>query len=243
MKNLVIDIGNSYAKAGLFADGQLKHTYHRLSPEDVLEMIRKGEFDALMVSSVAAEVAPLKEIIATNSRYFLLHSATPLPFHNHYQTPETLGTDRIAATAGALSLFPKQAVLAIDAGTCITYDIADAQGNYYGGSISPGLQMRAQAMHTFTARLPLVRIAQHTEEEIPLVGYNTHTALQSGTLYGTLAEITQMIRMYADKFGDLRVVICGGDAPLLSKGISTSHAFVPELNLIGLNRILEHNVS
>lgn len=243
MKNLVIDIGNSYAKAGLFATGRLAQTYHYLTHEAALDMIRRKEFDALLVSSVAAEPSEIKEIVELHQHCFLLNSSTALPFRNHYQTPNTLGTDRIAAVAGAISLFPEQAVLAIDAGTCITYDIADGQGNYYGGSISPGLQMRGKAMHTFTARLPLVSIAQKEMEEAPLIGYNTHTALQSGILYGTLAEITQMIRMYADKFGDLKVVICGGDAPLLIKGIPIAHTFAPELILIGLNRILEYNVS
>lgn len=243
MKNLVVDIGNSFAKAGLFTAGHLEQTYHHLSPEAVLEMIKQKEFDALLVSSVAAEPSGIREIVDTHPHYFLLNTSTLLPFQNQYQTPQTLGTDRVAAIAGAISLFPRQAVLAIDAGTCITYDIADKQGNYYGGSISPGLQMRGKAMHTFTARLPLVNIAQKDIEQSPLVGYNTHTALQSGILYGTLAEITQMIRMYADKFGDLKVIICGGDASLLTKGIHVAHTFVPELNLIGLNRILEHNVS
>lgn len=243
MKNLVIDIGNSYAKAGLFVEGRLEKTYANLPQPEALKMIKEMKFDALMVSSVATHLPEIEAVIEQHQACFLLNASTPLPFHNHYQTPQTLGTDRIAAISGAISLFPKQAVLAIDAGTCVTYDIADGEANYYGGSISPGLQMRAKAMHTFTARLPLVSIAQQKIEENPLVGYNTHTALQSGILHGMLAEITQMIRMYADKFGDLRVVLCGGDAPFLSKGIPVDHSLVPELNLIGLNRILEYNVS
>ncbi len=242
MNNLVIDIGNSLAKAGLFYNSQLQKAY-TLPSHEVLSLIRKEKFDTLIVSSVATQLVGLEQEIASNQNYFLLTSATPLPFQNLYQTPHTLGTDRIAAIAGAISLFPGQAVLAIDTGTCITYDIADGQGHYYGGSISPGLHMRGRAMHTFTARLPLVDIKQKEIENFPLIGYDTLSSLQSGVLHGTLAEITQMIRMYADKFGDLQVVICGGDATMLSQGVSASHTLVPELILIGLNRILEYNVS
>lgn len=245
MKNLVVDIGNSFAKAGLFVGGQLQQTFPQLKVEESYQLIAKNNFDALMVSSVAGNMADLEEKMANHPYHFLLNASTPLPFTNHYQTPQTLGTDRIAAVAGGLSLFPDQAILAIDAGTCITYDIADAQKNYWGGSISPGLQMRAKAMHTFTSRLPLVSISQKEVKEVPLAGQSTSSALQSGVLHGTLAEITQMIRMYGDKFGDLQVVICGGDAILLNQGIRVAQTvtIVPELILIGLNRILEHNVS
>ncbi|MDF9799863.1 type III pantothenate kinase [Catalinimonas alkaloidigena] len=245
MKNLVVDIGNSFAKAGLFVNGQVQQTFPQLNADEAYQLICQGNYDALMISSVAGKLADLEEKVARHSHYFLLNASTPLPFHNHYQTPNTLGTDRIAAVAGSLSLFPDQNALAIDAGTCITYDIVDAQKNYWGGSISPGIQMRAKAMHNFTSRLPLVDILHKEIKEVPLAGDSTLSALQSGVLHGTIAEITQMIRMYGDKFGDLQVVICGGDAILLNQGIRTAHniTIVPELILIGLNRILEHNVS
>jgi type III pantothenate kinase len=241
--NLVLDIGNSYAKAGIFEAGKLLDIKPRIPKSDAVEMLQTRQYDAVLVSSVSDLPSALLEAVRQHKKYFLLNAALPLPFQNLYQTPHTLGTDRIAAVAGMMSLFPGEQSLAIDAGTCITYDLLDKEAGYYGGSISPGLQMRCKAMHTFTARLPLVEIQEESEPHIPLRGYNTHTALQSGALYGTVAEITQMIRMYEDKFGHLRVVICGGDAALLSKHLQAAHQHVPELILIGLNRILEHNVS
>ncbi|WKN32630.1 type III pantothenate kinase [Porifericola rhodea] len=243
MENLVIDIGNTFAKAGLFLHGKLEHTYSHLPLQEVPTLIGKKSYNGLIISSVSSQLEDIIKVDEKDAQVIFLNANTPLPFINTYQTPRTLGTDRIAAIAGAIALFPDRPVLAIDAGTCITYDVADGKKNYLGGNISPGLQMRAKAMHTFTARLPLVHVEQAEAAHIPLIGYNTQTALQSGALFGTQAEITQMIRMYADKFRNLEVVLCGGDADLLSQGIDVAHTTVPELILIGLNRILEYNVS
>ena len=160
---------------------------------------------------------------------------------NTYETPATIGTDRLAAVAGAQQHFPGQNALSIDAGTCITYDLIDQAGHYRGGLISPGVSMRLQAMHTFTARLPLV---EADNSPFNLTERNTVAALRSGAVGGAAAEISQMIRMYGDKFSDLQVVISGGDALQLISTIRPKHAItvVPDLILIGLNRILQHYV-
>ncbi len=78
------------------------------------------------------------------------------PFKNKYATPKTLGIDRMVLSAGAVLQYPGVNRLVIDAGTCITYDFTDAHDNYLGGAISPGLQLRYNAMHNFTAKLPLL---------------------------------------------------------------------------------------
>lgn len=240
---LVLDIGNTLAKAGIFENVKLlgAHTFRNMN--QLQQWVWSASYESILVSSVAEEPAWLKELKERHPHCILLNADTPLPFHNLYETPRTLGTDRIASVAGAMALFPGRAALAIDAGSCITYDFIDSRKQYHGGSISPGIQMRCKAMHTFTARLPLVQIKSDEADEIQVPGKTTTTALQSGAFHGTLAEITQMIRMYEDKFGDLQVVICGGDAPQLSKVLPVKHQLVPELILIGLNAILDHNVA
>src|ERR1700694_2044894 len=75
---------------------------------------------------------------------------------NHYLTPETLGLDRLAAVIGVYYLYPGKNSMIIDGGTCITYDSVDAGGNYFGGSISPGLNMRYKALNYYTGKLPLI---------------------------------------------------------------------------------------
>lgn len=240
--NLVLDMGNTLTKACLFEEGTIRQTFTVKDQEELRQIVLESAFDTMLVSSVVDIPAWLSSLIDDDAHYLLLDASTPLPFTNLYLAAQTLGSDRLAAVAGAQKLFPGKCTLAIDAGSCITYDLLDDQQRYHGGAISPGVQMRCRAMHTFTARLPLVQIKPEQSDDISLLGNHTVGALQSGAYYGTLAEITQMIRMYEDKFANLQVVICGGDAALLSKGLKVAHQIAPELILIGLNAILDYNV-
>ena len=162
---------------------------------------------------------------------------TPVPIMNRYRTPETLGSDRLAAVIGASSLKPGKDLLIIDAGTCITYEVIDARGNYWGGNIAPGMQMRLRALHEFTARLPLVE----AEGEVPGMGYNTETAIRSGVLRGMKYEIEGYIKSMRSKFPHLLVFLTGGDHINFDTNIKniifTDKYIVPR----GLNRILVYN--
>jgi type III pantothenate kinase len=150
--------------------------------------------------------------------------------------------DRLAAVVGANYFFPEQDCLVIDAGTCITFDYIDRNKKYFGGSISPGLTMKFKALHTFTGRLPLVEQTEKNAEQVPLVGQNTVACLQSGVLNGTLAEVDGMIAAYLKQSPDLITVMCGGDAPFFETNLKARIFAVPDLVLIGLNRILNYNV-
>jgi type III pantothenate kinase len=155
-----------------------------------------------------------------------------------YATPTTLGVDRIAGVCGAKHMSPKTNVLVIDAGTCITYDFLDRDGNFLGGGISPGLMMRFNAVHNFTARLPLVPLV----EIAPLIGDSTETCIQSGVINGLIEELGGIISLYRQKFEGLAVILSGGDARFFENKLKGSIFAVPELVLSGLNSILIHNV-
>ena len=101
---------------------------------------------------------------------------TPVPVSIGYNTPLTLGTDRLAAVVGANDCSPGKDILVIDIGTCVTYDLISSSAEYLGGNISPGPTMRLKALHEYTSRLPLVE----RRGEAPLVGYSTETAIRSG---------------------------------------------------------------
>lgn len=164
-------------------------------------------------------------------------SDTPVPISNRYRTPETLGRDRLAAVIGASSLKPGKDLLIIDAGTCITYEVIDARGNYWGGNIAPGMQMRLRALHEFTARLPLVE----AEGEVPGMGYDTETAIRSGVLRGMKYEIEGYIKSMRSKFPHLLVFLTGGNNisfdSNITSSIFTDRFIVPR----GLNKILDYN--
>ncbi len=139
---------------------------------------------------------------------------------------------------GANELYPGEASLVIDAGTCITYDAIDANGNYYGGSISPGLKMRGRAMHEFTAKLPLVELA-----EIPYdIGFDTTSSMLTGVILGACYEIEGFINQYLIKYKTLNVILTGGNAALIASYIHHPVKIDKKISLWGLNKILNYNV-
>jgi type III pantothenate kinase len=236
--DLVIDLGNTYAKTGLFDANHLVETNWRLSYEALQAYAKTLRIGRIMVSSVGRAEADIRRDFADFAEDLLvLTPQTPVPLTKHYDTPQTLGADRVAAAVGAKVRFPTDDCLVIDMGTCITYDMVDASDCFLGGLISPGLRMRFEAMHTFTKRLPLIAPA-----EVPaLIGKNTSHAMLSGVMNGLLAEISGIIGQYQELFPDCQVILCGGDAHFFESRLKTPIFALPEIVLIGLHRILEHN--
>lgn len=236
--NLVVDSGNSAAKVGIFDDQKLieKLTFPAL--DGLRHFMQDVAIDNLIISSVKADETLISSWGSKAKNIYVLSKGLPLPVKNLYKTPETLGMDRLAAVCGAHHLFPQSPCLVIDAGTCITYDFKDEGGHYHGGSISPGLNMRFKAVHTFTAKLPLLT----PKSAVKLIGDTTEGAIQSGVVNGLLMEIEGVIRQYQEYFPELHVILCGGDAGFFENQLKASIFASPELVLIGLNSILIHNV-
>lgn len=237
--NLVVDSGNSAAKVGIFDHENLmeKHTFY--NDEELKEFLQGSSVEHIIVASVKTDPEKIIGYSKHNGLSMTLNYRLPLPIRNHYGTPQTLGVDRLAAVCGAQHLFNHENCLVIDAGTCITYDLIDKTGNYYGGAISPGLNMRFQALHTFTARLPLVSATA----DVKLIGNSTESCILSGVINGVIAEMDGIIEQYSAKFEDLQVILCGGDALFFEKKLKASIFASPELVLVGLNSILIYNVT
>lgn len=237
MRNLVIDIGNTRIKSALFHGEDLIGDHSFAELDDAVAFWGGMTFDACLVSSVRLDFEELSEKLAF-SFHFLSHQ-TQLPIVNGYATPRTLGLDRIAAAVGAWRLAGKGAVLAIDLGSCITFELVDELGIYRGGAISPGLRMRAQAMNYFTARLPLVELASKPSSPI---GNSTLSCMEAGIWYGVEFEILGQIEACRFKNPEIKVYLCGGDSQSF-ESLAKDHIFVvPNLVLHGLNCILNHNV-
>lgn len=200
--------------------------------------VGKHNFRSGIVGSVRG-LTPCEEKALIGLQFPVLRFShdTPIPISNRYRTPETLGSDRLAAVIGASSLKPGKDLLIIDAGTCITYEVIDARGNYWGGNIAPGMQMRLRALHEFTARLPLVE----AEGVVPGMGYDTETAIRSGVLRGMKYEIEGYIKSMRSKFPHLQVFLTGGNRINFDEDIKnlvfTDKYIVPR----GLNKILDYN--
>ncbi|MBS1487665.1 MAG: type III pantothenate kinase [Bacteroidetes bacterium] len=234
--NLVVDGGNTRFKVGLFSGVDLQEKFLFSSAPELFSYLAHQQADRALVSTVKFSGEEILNKITASKKYLLTHTL-PLPIKVQYQTPQSLGVDRIAAACGVASLFPGQDCLAIDAGTCINYELVTGEGNYMGGGISPGLSMRLKAMHTFTERLPEVPLDEFT----PLVGQTTESCMQSGVLHGTVAEIEGVIERYREKYPHIRAVLCGGDTNFFENRLKQPIFAAPDLVLVGLNRILLHN--
>lgn len=239
--NLVIDWGNSSLKLGWFTGPTLSRTLTIPTPDALPTLLTDQPVEHVLVSSTSRPADELRGWLNTVGKadWLTLDSMTAVPITKRYDTPHTLGADRVAAAVGATVLFPGHDCLVIDMGTCITADLVDASLTFLGGLISPGLYMRLRAMHVFTERLPLVPLA---DEWPPVTAQNTQEALQSGALNGMLFELQGIIDTYRRQYPNLAVVVCGGDAPLFESRLKPTIFAVPELVLVGLNRILTHNV-
>lgn len=236
--NWVVDIGNTTTKMAVFKDGRLVE-HHRYGDDSVSAMAAMEVPASCIVSATRTWPKPLETVINAVSEVIILDENTPLPFKNHYTTPHTLGRDRIAGVAGALGMFPGKPVLVIDAGTSITYDLGDAQGNYYGGSISPGLEMRYRALNEYTGKLPLVEHKPFDSD----FGNSTESAIRSGVFNGLVHEVNGTIRNFNQKYPDLVVVLCGGDADYLVNHLNYRIFALPNLVLLGLHQILTYNAN
>lgn len=195
--------------------------------------------DRCIVSSVAQFDAQADHFLRQQSfKILFLDENTPIPIINRYKTPHTLGKDRLAAVVGAFTLNPGRPSLVIDAGTAVTFDLITAAGEYLGGNISPGLTTRFRSLHHFTSRLPLL---DEKGEEL-FFGNDTETAIRSGVLHGLVYEIEGYIARVKKEYADVSYFLTGGDANLLASRLKNVIFALPNLVMIGLNRIVEYNV-
>lgn len=242
--NLSIDLGNTQGKIGLFENSILiksmivKKPYlnsikNQIAP--VKNLLTKAIF-----SSVIRHPNGLESFLKKNFQFVTFSQQTPLPIKNRYQTPDTLGKDRIAVVVGAHKLFPSKNILVIDAGTCITYDFLSRKKEYLGGSISPGINMRYKALHTFTHQLPLISSSNRPAKN-NFIGTDTQSSISIGVEVALITEMKGMINLYKNRFPDLKVIITGGDGSFFERQLKNEIFAVPNLVLVGLNMILEYN--
>ena len=239
--NLTIDIGNTRTKTCLINDQgiKLKKAWSSFGVGELEKLLKKHKnIQRIILCSVTLVSKPLLKRVQKEKDALILSHKTKVPIRNKYQSPKTLGNDRLAAVIGAKTLYPKEACLVIDTGTCIKYDFISARSYYYGGTISPGIQMRLQAMHDQTAKLPLLKRNEFTA----LYGKNTKESMLTGAQTAAIFEMQGFIAAYAKKYSHLKVILTGGDADFFAKRLKSKIFVHPDLIPIGLNKILSYNV-
>ena len=245
---LIIDYGNTFVKVALFQKGSLNKikSFRSLLVEDLDQFLKDFEnkndstrqIKNVILSTVVNYPESIKTWLIQKYNLLELNSYTTLPVKIIYKTPETLGNDRIALAVAGSQLCPDKDVLIIDAGTCITYDYVSKNKEYFGGGISPGINMRFSALNTFTDKLPLVKPTDHPE----LIGNSTTGSILSGVMNGVFSEIDGIIDKYKINFPEIEIILTGGDIIYFDKKLKNNIFANSNLVLKGLNMILDYNV-
>lgn len=236
---LCFDFGNTRLKCAVFNGAEL-HEVIVLENDDaatIESIVQKYGATKSILSSVIKHNTTIEDLLASKTQFHKLSHTSKLPITTPVGKPETIGADRLAICSAAVHLHPNQHNLAIGLGTCITYNFVNKFGEFLGGSISPGMNMRFRAMHEQTALLPMVE-ATH---DFPLIGYDTKTNLLSGVLLGMAKEIDGIIEAYASKYNNFNVLITGGDMAFFVAHLKNKIFADPYLIFKGLYAISEYN--
>lgn len=237
MKNkwLVVDIGNSRIKYGVYENNSL--IVGGTGVEGLKDILVIHAVHFTIVSSVASRQFT-DEVVSILERPIIASNTLKLPLENVYLTPDTLGLDRLANAAAIHFLSSGGPALSVDLGTCLKFDFVNRYGQYEGGAISPGLRMRFMAMNTFTANLPLVEDWSNKR----LIGRSTQESLVAGGLIGMENEISGTIARYQKENKDLKIFVTGGDLKYFDFELKNPIFADENLTLLGLKLILELNV-
>jgi type III pantothenate kinase len=239
MPALLFDIGNTRTKVALLASNKLTLLYngtHNIQENKIDTWIKRHKPDVLFISNVNKLKLPFIKYAAVHIKTVKWGKQLSMPYQNKY-TGKTLGQDRMAMAAAAMALFPGENVLVISCGTCITYDFVNHKKEYLGGAISPGMQMRFKALHEMTARLPLIK--NYSVGNI--LGNSTQESIQSGVMNGIVGEINYAIQHYRKIYGNIKIILSGGDARYFEPHLNYKIFATENLVLQGLQRILKHN--
>lgn len=240
--NLIIDIGNTFAKTAVVESGEIvfKNVEQELSCPAIRELLHRYPAINQAILSTTRHPNETTEAYLQRhvSRLLRFGPGTPVPLANLYSTPETLGADRMAAAVGAWEIAPERELLIVDLGSAITLDRVSSAGEYLGGNISPGMAMRFEALHRLTDRLPLCIVP--SGEAVP-TGNSTRQAIESGVVLGIIHEIDGYIDRLKDKNSPLIVFFTGRDANFFADKVKKPIFVVYDLVIKGLNRILEYN--
>lgn len=238
---LTIDQGNTSVKAKVLMDSgeQLCAVSMPVPDIDTLAtLVSAHSVECGAVCSVSHVDARLMETLRMMlpAGLLWLTADTPVPLAVRYATPRTLGADRVAAACGAAALYPGTSLLVADAGTALTLDLVE-DAAFAGGNISAGVSMRLKALHAYTAALPEVS----PSGPLPEFGTDTDTALRCGALRGAVAEIVAAFERVRRRAPHARLILTGGDAPLLLPLLPVETICHADLVSVGLISILKHN--
>ena len=236
---LCFDFGNTRRKVAVFDGEDLVETVV-LDPDsiaNVTELLDRWKPAKTILSSVVEHDPALDELLAARTRFHRLSHLTKLNFTTPVGKPETIGADRLALVEAVNRFYAGHHTLVVALGTCITYNYINREGEFIGGGISPGMEMRLKSLNHYTAKLPVIL----PDNNVPLLGYDTATNILSGVILGMAYEIDGFIDAYADRFANFNVLLTGGDGVHLAPHLKNKIFADPELIFKGLYAISQVN--
>ena len=242
MTNLIVDTGNTFTKIAVLNGIEAVYEWQgeSLTSQIVEELVERFAPSKAIVSSTRADAEACAQMLREHIGYVLcLGKDTPLPIGVDYNRA-TLGSDRIAAAVGAVSMYgADQQMLIVDAGTALTIDFV-SEGVFRGGNISAGVDMRFEALHRGTATLPLC--APHVlQGEAPQLGHSTEEAIRNGVMESVFYEVKGYICDFQQKNENILTIFIGGDAEYFVNRIKNAIFAGRNIMYRGLNEILEYN--
>ncbi|MEC4004614.1 type III pantothenate kinase [Flavobacterium sp. SUN052] len=238
---LAIDIGNTFIKLAVFEQNTLinkqiiPYNNWKIELKNCLKNFPKVK--NIVVASVGKLENDAFSDLNPSVKVTFVDKETKFPFLNLYSTPNTLGIDRMILAAGAVLQFPNLNRLVIDAGTCITYDFIDKDDNYLGGAISPGIRLRYESLHNYTAKLPLLK----KENPEKIIGNSTNQSIHSGVINGISMEIDGFINANLYENDNFIIILTGGDAEFLAERLKNTIFANPNFLLESLNQTFQYN--
>jgi type III pantothenate kinase len=236
---ICLDFGNTRLKAALFTNDQLMEVIHLREDvtEHLLQIIKQHQPHFSILSSVINHSPEVETLLASKTDFHKLSNLSKLPFTIPVSKPETVGADRLAIAAAAVHYYPNKNNLMIALGSCITYNFINSAHQLIGGSISPGMEIRFKSLNDYTAKLPFVK----GDWNVPLIGYDTLTNIQSGVIMGIAKEIEGIIDSYEERFSNFNAVLTGGNLPFIVPHLKREIFADPEILFKGLYAISQVN--
>lgn len=239
---LTIDVGNTRIKGAVFESDILLEQFvfeKKELEKKIVTILEKYKIVGFLVVSSVGNLEKQNFLVFENrvKVHFVTHNDV-FPFDNKYETPHTLGIDRMVLAAGAVLKFPRQNRLVIDAGTCVTFDYIDDQDNYLGGAITPGLNLRYKVLNDYTSKLPLLALGSPKG----VIGGSTAESIHSGVVNGLVYEIDGFIEKYKQLSLNFIIILTGGDTDFLAKRLKNTIFANSNFLLESLNQTFQYKI-
>jgi len=247
---LTIDLGNTNLTLGMY-EGEtlgprwrLATDYDRMPDEYGLQIVgllnHAGRTPADLTGiCLASVVPPLTGRVVEACRQYLgqnplvVDTGVKTGVRIRYEDPRAVGADRIADAAAVQRLYGCPACV-VDFGTATTFDAINAEGDYLGGAIAPGIGIASEALFLHTAKLPRVDLQRPPSA----IGRNTVHAMQSGLLFGYVSLVEGMVARFRNELGpETKVIATGGLAEIVARETPVIQIIAPWLTLDGLRII------